>query len=184
MKPLLYIFGDSFSSEHNDQRCWINLLRQNFIVENYSQRGISEYRIWKNYKQYQKILKDDAKILFCHTSPHRLYLKDCYFSTSRSLKTHPFCDIILEDIYSKKEKTLIKTVETIWDDEYIEDHFNLVLNDLLRANNSFHITFFNLTADLLNLHSLWTDHRGEINHLNDSGNSLVAEKITNLILSF
>lgn len=181
MKTVLYIFGDSFSSETDDHNAWVNLLKDIFEVKNYSQRGISEYRIWKNYRIHKDSLQKDSRILFCHTSPYRIYLKDSYCSISRNLKTHPYCDIILKDIYSKNEKDLIKIVESIWDEDYFEDHFNLVLEELLRVKNSFHISFFDLSANILNLNLLWKNHQGKINHLDIEGNRLAAEKIIDLI---
>jgi hypothetical protein len=181
MKPNLYIFGDSFSSDHEDSKCWINILTREFEIVNYSQRGISEYRIWKNYQKNKNNISNRSKILFCHTNPYRIYLKDVCAIMSRNLESHPYCDIILEDIYSKKEKKLIEAVESIWDEEYFEDHYNLVFDDLLRVPNSFHISFFAADQKFLNLNSIWKTHSGSINHLSAEGNKLVSDKIFNLI---
>jgi len=183
MKPILYIFGDSFSSDHVDSNCWINLLFEKFEVINFSQRGISEYRIWKNYKKNKDIIKDNSNILFCHTNPLRIYLKDSYSILSRNLESHPKCDIILEDIYSKKEKKLIEAVELIWDEEYFEDHFNFICNELLHIKNSYHITFFESNRQFINLNYVWKAYAGDINHLNLQGNRIVTDKIFNLIPS-
>lgn len=184
MKSNLYIFGDSFSSDHVDHRCWVNNLKKHFEIINCSQRGISEYRIWKNYKKNVENIKKDSKILFCHTSPYRVYLKDSYYTISRNLESHPYCDIILEDIYSKKEKKLIEVVESIWDEEYFKDQYNFVCNDLLAVQKSYHVTFFETHYDFVNLNSVWKNNGGNINHLNVNGNQIVSEKIISLISDF
>jgi len=181
MKTNLYIFGDSFSSNHEDPNCWVNVLSQEFKIINFSQRGISEYRIWKNYTTNKSNILADSKVLFCHTNPYRIYLKDSYATLSRKLKSHTSCDIILEDIYSKKEKKLTEAVELIWDEEYLEDQYNLLSKDLLQIPKSFHVTFFEIEQNFLNLNLMWQKYSGTINHLSVEGNRLVADKIVNLI---
>lgn len=183
MKPFLYIFGDSFSSKNEDPMCWVNLLETDYSVINFSNRGVSEYRIWKIYNENKNSLNPNSKILFCHTSPFRVYLKNSFVTLSRNLETHPVCDIILEDIYSKKEKTLIDAVETIWDEEYFADMYNLTFKDLVSVKNSFHLTFFETNESILNLNSVWINNRGTVNHLNTQGNKIVFERIFNLISS-
>jgi hypothetical protein len=181
MKPVLYIFGDSFSSKNEDSACWINLLENHYSVINFSNRGVSEYRIWKIYNEHRTAIADDSKILFCHTSPFRVYLKDSFATLSRNLETHPVCDIILEDIYSKKEKNLIDAVETIWDEEYFVDTYKLVFKDLIAIKNSYHLTFFETKESILNLNNVWINNKGKINHLNTQGNKIVFDSVLNLI---
>ena len=171
----LFIFGDSFSAD-NSSESWSSLLSGDFNVVNYSNNGSSEYRIWKEYQTHKSKIKETDTVLFCHTSPSRIYLKDSVVTSSRNLKSHPSCDLIFEDIYSKKEKEFIQILETVWDDDYFNDCYNLLINDLLTVPNSIHITFF----DVPNVHSfnhIWQTNRGNINHLSSVGNYLIANEL-------
>lgn len=172
----LYIFGDSFStSAHPDS--WTELLRSKYNVFNYSVNGSSEHRIWKNYQNR----KPNGLLLFCHTSPSRIFLKDTSTSKSRVLTSHPSCDIIINDIYSKNEQNFIQILESIWDDDYFEDTYKLLIDDMMKIPNSIHITFFNISLIKDNYYEIWQSHKGNINHLSIEGNQLVFNSVDNAL---
>jgi len=172
----LYVFGDSFStSAHPDS--WTELLRSKYNVFNYSVNGSSEHRIWKNYQK----CKPDGLVLFCHTSPTRIFLKDSTVSKSRELSSHPKCDIIINDVYSKNEQKFIKILESIWDDDFFEDTYNLLINDMMKIPKSTHITFFNISSIKNNYHKIWELHKGNINHLSIEGNQLVFNSVASAL---
>jgi hypothetical protein len=178
---MIYVFGDSFSAWSNG---WPNLIG----AQTHGYRGSSEYRILKTYKQHFKTISSNDTVIFCHTHPSRVYLKDNNKElSSRLLRTHVFCDILFKDIYHKKEQKFIDTLETIWDDEYFRYMYDKIVQDCLRVNNSIHITFFNTIADkypeMIDLSHIYCEHAGNRhhNHLTKLGNELVAQRINELL---
>jgi hypothetical protein len=171
---MIWIFGDSFAT-NKDVSSWSGMIGD---VNNCASNGSSEYRILKTYRQFENQISKTDKVIFVHTSPSRIYLKDDRHSQSRSLKTHKKCDIIINDIFEKKEKEYIDILESIWDDEYFNDMFMLIVSELKLVPNSLHITFFDNTSDgILNLNHLWKRHPGTINHLSTEGNLEVSKII-------
>ena len=171
---MIWIFGDSFAAS-SEPSSWSGMLDD---VNNCASNGSSEYRILKTYKQFKNQISKTDKVIFVHTSPSRIYLKDDRHSHSRSLETHKKCDIIINDIFEKKEKEYIDILESIWDDEYFNDMFMLIVSELKLVPNSLHITFFDNTSDgILNLNHLWKRHPGTINHLSTEGNLEVSKII-------
>ena len=140
---MIWIFGDSFASNRGVSS-WTELLAQKFSVRNYSSNGSSEYRIWKNYHLQKYNIQYSDMVIFCHTSPSRIFLKNSESSMSRFLSSHRFCDLIFNDVFSKKEIQFIDILKRIWDDEFFNDTYNLYLADLRSVPNSIHITFFDI----------------------------------------
>ena len=97
---MIWIFGDSFASSDQDLS-WISIIGN---TQNFASNGSSEYRILKNYLLQQSDIKETDSILFVHTSQSRIFLKDDRKLSSRMLSSHVNCDIILNDIFEKKEK--------------------------------------------------------------------------------
>lgn len=174
---MIWLFGDSFAANQTS-KSWASMIGE---VKNLASNGSSEYRILKTYLQCQEKIAETDIVLFVHTSPTRIFLKDDKSISSRLLDTHPHCDIIINDVYEKKEKEFIKILESIWDEEYFYDMFNLVV-DKLQVPNSLHVTFFDSERkDVHSLNSVWKAHSGDINHMNEQGNLVVAEIIKQLI---
>jgi hypothetical protein len=169
---MIHVFGDSFSID-NSNDSWITRLN----ATSYSTCGASEYRIWKTYQLNKHLIAPTDIILFCHTSPYRIFLKDNSTLLSRLLPSHPFCDIIINDIISKKESKFISVLNTIWDDEYFNDTHVLLVNDLKKTPNSFHFTFFE--SDIVHsFYETWVTNTGKINHLTINGNDIVYRDIS------
>lgn len=168
----IWIFGDSFSANATTHS-WTHLLETYGKVVLRSHNGSSEHRIWKTYQQNKRFIKVDDIVIFCHTSTSRVYLKSGVGLLSRTLLSHPFCDLIFSDVFAKKEKKFISVLKTIWDDEYFEDTYNLLVDDLKRVPNSVHINFFH--EGIYN--NIWQAHPGKINHMDNTGNLLVLQQL-------
>lgn len=168
----IWIFGDSFSA-NTTSHSWTHLLETYGKVVVRSHNGSSEHRIWKTYQQNKRFIKPTDIVIFCHTSSSRVYLKNGATSLSRLLRSHPFCDLIFNDVFVKKETNFINILKTIWDDEYFEDTYNLLVDDLKRVPRSIHINFFD--DGIYN--SIWQAHPGKVNHMDNTGNLLVLQQI-------
>jgi hypothetical protein len=168
----IWIFGDSFAAS-TDANSWAVLLEKHGQVINKASNGSSEHRIWKKYQQNKQFIKHNDIVIFCHTSSSRIFLKEGVSLLSRLLPSYQWCDLIVKDIYEKKEKQFINLLKKIWDDEYFEDIYSLLVKDLEQTPNSIHINFFSYDE----YHNIWLHHSGNINHLDKIGNSLVLEKV-------
>jgi hypothetical protein len=179
--PTIHIFGDSFAASL-DPFSWVELLRKKYTVTNYATNGSSEYRIWKTYNTVSSSISKTDIILFVHTSPYRVFLKDGVESSSRKLTSHPTCDLIFNDVYTKKEHQFIDVLESIWDDEYFVDSYNLFVDNVLHLPNSIHITFFEIDdSPIISLNSVWQTNRGTINHMSLDGNNGTLNIVDNLV---
>ena len=174
---MIWIFGDSFAASR-DPSSWTMQLGD---VRNCASNGSSEYRIYKTYlKQRHEITVDDT-VIFVHTSPSRIFLKNDRITSSRLLESHPTCDIIINDIYEKREKEFINLLESVWDEDFFEDIFDLMI-DKLKVPNSYHITFFESPKmEIVNLNHIWVANPGTVNHMTAEGNRLVVDIVKQLI---
>lgn len=164
---MIWIFGDSFSA---NPKGWPGMFETKSIGTN----GASEYRIYRNYLKAKDAIEPSDKVIFCHTHWSRVFLKDQARISSRSLESHPFCDLIVNDIFSKNELVFMDILGTIWDEEFLKTTHKLYLEKLLSVENSFHISFFDESyTGVHQLHLIWQQNKGKINHMNQQGNSLV-----------
>jgi hypothetical protein len=171
----IWIFGDSFAASKH-KHAWTRLL--NYQVINRASNGSSQYRIWKAYQKSKIDIGPNDKIIFCHTSYSRVYLKNTVTDLmSRWLPTHRFCDLILADIQHKQESKFIKLLKNIWDDEFFYDNYNLLVEDLKHVPNSIHINFF---EDGI-FRSIYQNHNGTINHMDQEGNRIIGNQIRELL---
>jgi hypothetical protein len=174
---MIWIFGDSFATNQTDKSWAANIGK----TANFASNGSSEYRILKTYLHHLPDIKHSDTVIFVHTSPTRIFLKHDKTISSRLLQSHTQCDIIINDVYEKKEKEYIKILETIWDDEYFNDMFDLIV-DKLQIPNSLHLTFFETTrSDIVSLNHIWCANQGKINHMDEDGNRLTAQIVNQLI---
>lgn len=168
----IWIFGDSFAANRTTHS-WTHLLETYGKVVTRSHNGSSEYRIWKAYQENKQCINPDDAVIFCHTSTSRVFLKNNETSLTRMLPSHPWSDIVINDVCAKKEERFINVLKTIWDDDYFEDTYNLLVADLERVPNSVHLNFF--TPGIYN--AIWKEHPGNVNHMNHHGNILVLQQI-------
>jgi hypothetical protein len=171
----IWIFGDSFAVG-NSTDAWPNLLPVEFDVKNYASSGSSEYRIWKNYQSVKTKITSDDIVIFVHTSPYRIFLKDSADLSSRHLSSHKSCDLIMNDIFTKNESPFVELLQSVWDDNYFLDTFELIVNDLLTVPNSKHYTFFE-SKKIQSFYEVWQTNKGSINHMNKEGNETVARRV-------
>jgi len=175
---MIWIFGDSFSA---DPRGWPGLIQSKTL----GLRGSSEYRIYRNYlEQRHNILETDV-VIFCHTHQSRVFLKDSDRTlSSRRLESHPWCDLLFNDVFTKNERKFINVLEQIWDDDYFEYMYSKVVSDCQSVKNSIHITFFSDMAakyNFVDFGDFFRSYRGKINHLTDQGNLEIYKELQKII---
>jgi hypothetical protein len=171
----IWIFGDSFAASKHEHS-WTKLLNGHVI--NRASNGSSEYRIWKSYQQAKADITPEDKVIFCHTSYSRVYLKDTVTDLlSRMLPSHILCDIILADIQHKQETKFIDILKIIWDDAYFYDQYKLLEEDLKRVPNSIHLNFFEDTG----YRHTYMWHKGNINHMSQEGNLVIGMHLNKLL---
>lgn len=176
---MILIVGDSFSADSDG---WPMLLNNDIV--NISQKGIGQYKIYKNFKESNY---DFDKVIFCHTSPWRINTK--YHPIHSKSKDRPQNDFILSDIeYHSKNNAEIKLaknyINKFYDFEYARDTYDLMVNDLLKISNSIHITFHDPEDTKLikiNFNKIWKNNQGNLNHMTNLGNALVAQELIKLL---
>jgi hypothetical protein len=180
VKNNVWVFGDSFATSTSSDS-WIQLLEQEYHVQVLATNGSSEYRIWKQYQRNKSKIQPTDKVIFCHTSYGRMFLKDSNRSLlSRLLPTHPLCDILVNDVTAKKEKHFTELIDRVWDYDYLTDTYNLMLESLKKVPSSLHISLFEVEG-VLSFFSLRNTDKGNINHLNKQANMIVYKKVIELL---
>lgn len=175
----IIIFGDSFACSNAGS--WCEMLASEHEVLNYAQAGSSEYRIWQQWQQHSTQHWDHA--IVCHTSANRLYCAENFFHDSTG--AHKNSDLIYQDIKSRQGITAADHViwwfENVFDLDQAQFMHSLLLEHWIRETahlNVHHITFFDICLEGLdNLHHIWQQHPGPINHLNDHGNGKTANRV-------
>jgi hypothetical protein len=188
MKKKLLIAGDSFAADWTkkyENICgWVNMLESDYDVTNIAQAGVSEYKI---YKQLEKI--DTTKfqhIIVSHTSAYRIPIEEHPIHKDDSL--HDNCDIIYSDAEVHIENNIMKTAVDFYVNIFHPDYFCFI-NDLIFKEiqkitpNAIHITFFDNFYDnnILKFEDIFLSHKGNINHLDEKGNSLFYNMIKNIL---
>ena len=180
--PKVLIVGDSFATQ--EPKGWTWQLGKEFEITNLASAGSSQYRVLKNVLEID--LDHFDFVIVVHTSPNRIYVEtNPYYKDS---KTHPDCDLIYEDIRSKRPDIFAEHVtwwfEHVFDLEQAKYMHQLIcekIRCLLIGKYALHMTFFELEhiGNIEILHHIWKEHPGSINHLNETGNRLVAEFVRN-----
>lgn len=171
----VWIFGDSFAASKH-KHSWVKLLKGRVI--NRATNGSSEYRIWRNYQNAKADIKPNDKVIFCHTSYSRVFLKDTVVDLlSRFLPSHVLCDLIFADIQHKNETKFINTLKSIWDEKYFYDNYKLLEEDLKRVPNSIHLNFFEDNG----YRDVYIHHKGTINHMTQEGNLVIGMHLNKLL---
>lgn len=174
----LFVFGDSFAS---NPLGWTSML--GIEIQNFSQNGIGEYKIFKQVIENQQF---DRSII-CHTSPWRVHTPT--HPIHKNKKDRPNNDFMLNDVeyYSKTSnemKIVNEYLKNYYDPVYQLDVYKLLLKELLLLKNTVHITFHHpedTTEIKNNYHHIWKQYPGDINHISEEGNSVVAEEIKKLL---
>lgn len=176
MAKKLLIFGDSFSASH-DSASWVDLLGD-YDVTNLSMSGSSEYRLIKKLNDTE--IHADS-VIFVHTSPNRIYVETNPYHANSD--THKYCDLIFQDVHAQLPDQFAQNVvwwfENIFDLEHAEFLHRLLIDySIQKVPQALHLTFFDLEhPGVYNLHQLWQQNPGNVNHMDDRGNQLTAEFI-------
>ena len=188
MKKKLLIAGDSFAADwtkkYSGIKGWVNMLESDYAVTNIAQAGVSEYKI---YKQLEKI--DTTKfdhIVVSHTSAYRIPIEEHPIHKHDSL--HDDCDITYSDAEVHIENNIMKTAVDFYINIFHPEYFCFV-NDLIFKEiqkitpNATHITFFDNFYDnsILKFEDIFLSYKGDINHLDETGNSLFYNTIKNIL---
>ncbi len=180
----IWIFGDSFAS-NTTPKSWVNLISNKSKVLNYSKNGISEYRIYRLYRDVREQIQSDDIVIFCHTNPNRVYIPDSTDYPTRTKSSHPECDLVLGDV--SRHGILWKFISYIfikyfYDEQYYKDFFDLIVAEMNRIDcKVIHVSGFEATIPIVSFHDIFLKHRGKINHMDEIGNLIVAERISKLL---
>ena len=187
----LLICGDSFAADwtvKHSKKGWPNMLEDLFSVINLAQPGCCEYKILKQLESVDLFSFD--KIIVSHTSPYRIYIKQHPVHYNDPL--HKDCDLIYADIkeHADKNKNLqpiVEYFEKYFDFEYARYMHKLlcekIQNILLPVQDrALHIVcthWGSMTqfTNKIDLSYIVRNNPGLINHLDDSGNLFVYQKI-------
>lgn len=182
------IIGDSFSSDDVDDTSWISLLSKQYCITNYSQRGISQYRLYKHLVcNLKEIEQSDAVIIF-HTNPDRVYIPDGVSFPSRLLDSHPYCDLVANDSLEKKDwKNIAENFyRYFYDQEQQNLYYQLLVErmiKLLDTHKVIHCSGFDTLPNIKSFLQLQQQYPGTVNHCSALGNykiyNYLAGELTN-----
>jgi hypothetical protein len=180
------LFGDSFGFKKKDEvfPSWVSLLTQHFLVDNFSQCGVSEYKI---LKQIQSVnLEDYNFVLITHTSHSRIFVD--YNPVHAVSEYHQNCDIIYTDIESRSDEfsqACKLYFKHIFNNEFAKNIHNLILKEIsqiVSTKKVIHMTHFDhndlyLLPGLLEFHGLFLKNQGPVNHYNMQANKTIYEAV-------
>lgn len=190
----IFICGDSFAADWTVKykgQGWPNMLAKDYTITNVAQAGVSEYKIYQqltraNLDQY------DA-VIVAHTSPYRIYVKEHPVHSKDSL--HANCDLIYSDLKESQAthpevEPIITYFENYFDTEYAEFVHNLICEKVEKLCEKYSHKVINLInfkdqynfPNSINFEQVFKDHRGTMNHFNDTGNKIVYNEISKKIL--
>lgn len=184
----LLICGDSFSYEWEplgNNIGWTTLLGEDHSITNLSIAGASEYKI---YLQLSSVNLDKYdKVLISHTSPYRIPVKEHPIHAQDSI--HKNCDLIYSDVCEHQDNSIMRVAKNFYEQVYDLEYFKFI-NELIvekifsLSDNFVHITFFDYYSDerILNLSKVFTQNRGEVNHLTEKGNKLAYKQISSILI--
>tara|TARA_R110000823_G_scaffold223580_2_gene351697 strand:+ start:28 stop:591 length:564 start_codon:yes stop_codon:yes gene_type:complete len=187
---MILICGDSFSADwtvkYNDYLGWPSLLAQKYKVKNIAQAGVSQYKI---YKQLQSVdVKDFDLIISSYTSPYRVHTLNHPIHHDDLL--HKNCDLLAGDVeyFAKKDRD---NTSLITAKNYFKYHFDFEYYDTIykmlvdKCNNIIGNTKHIQISNLEYVAGRWIDiiknYKGLINHLSETGNKLVFDKIIKML---
>lgn len=186
----VFICGDSFAADWTVKykgQGWPNMLANDYATTNVAQAGVSEYKIYNQLMD--AILNQYDAIIIAHTSPYRLYVKEHPVHSKDSL--HANCDLIYSDL-KESEAThpevtpIINYFENYFDTDYAKFVHSLICEKIVNVCEKYshkviHLINFNEQYNFpnsLNFEQVFKDHRGTMNHFNDTGNRIVYNEIS------
>lgn len=154
-------------------------------VTNLSQNGVGEYKIMLQSRMTD--LTQFETVIVCHTSPWRVHTR--FHPIHHNNQQRNENDFLLSDVeyHSRYDEEMLyvkKYLEKYMDPRYQMDVYALIVNELKAIPNSIHITFHDKQDTSIienNYNSIWLENQGNTNHMNNEGNSAVAEHIKELL---
>lgn len=178
----LVVIGDSFSSDISTGS-WVNLLGSLHSLQNYSLRGISQYRIFDIVtKNLTDINKADAVVVW-HTNPDRVYVNDEVTFPTRQLQSHSCADLVASDSLNSTDKSWQDVSKTYYKIFYNQEqqlvYYQLMLEkikSMLSNKLVIHCSGFDLhDSKVKSFDYLLETNPGTINHFDLEGNQIVAD---------
>jgi len=184
----IVVVGDSFSADTGNDISWVAKLSNNYNVKNFSQRGISEYRLYNIIlKNIEEISKADTIIIF-HTNPDRVFVPNHVQFQSRQLQTHPHMDMVANDALNDKcwKKIADYYYRYFYDQGQQNCIYELLVEkiDRLVKIQKIHCSGFNVACESITMNLFYQtkiDHPGTINHFNSAGNQFVYNYLESII---
>jgi len=193
MKVLL--LGDSWAADWNtkysDYLGWPNILKQHHQVTNVAQAGVSQYRICK---QIEQVDINDFDIAICSiTSPNRIYSKNNTAHIDDVL--HSNCDLMFADLEyawdngntTEQTESALSFFKHHWDKEHADFVHQLLVDwcynklSAIPVIGTSNITdndnFTNKWPKYVNGVDVFLQNPGTVNHMNEKGNKLFADKM-------
>lgn len=188
--PDILIIGDSFAAPdhaNSSYDTWYDSLSKKHRVSNYATPGVGQYKINQQYRD-----QGDTCILIV-TSELRLHCVQNPFYPASDHRHHR-SDLIYNDVYARLPDNRAVAIEYFFRDLFDLDHARYIHNLLLRdihgkiKQHLIPVTFFkpytemyDFDGALIDLHEIFQQHRGEINHLSCQGHRLVYEALRDRI---
>jgi len=182
MKILLV--GDSFGADwtvkYSDIHGWVNMLAQEYAVDNQCLAGCSEYKIRNQLVEH--LTGDVTHCIIVHTSPYRLPVKQHPLHSDDCL--HHSCDFIYNDVANSKNSQ-VDCIKEYYEKYFYDEFFlyvhDLIINDIkqiLQTKNvaSLHMSFFPDSSNQFNVvdyNELFVQSPGLVNHLSPDANRQV-----------
>lgn len=189
----ILICGDSFAADWTLKytgQGWPNYLQQEFQVTNLAQAGCSEYKIWLQIKSIIDKLDDFDHVIISHTSPFRIYVRQHPVHHRDPL--HHSSDLIYSDLLDKLDQNKDIRIITEWFEKYFDlDQakfvHNLICQEIDKVMKekkvqALHITNLDWSDlyqfdNMLQFEYLFKNHRGLMNHYNETGNKEIFSRI-------
>jgi len=132
MNNRILICGDSFSADFKHPDSWVTFLSAEYLVDNLSCAGISEYKILQQLKSKVTQLDRYSTVIVSHTSPNRVHIKT--HPVHSKSKTHFDADLIFSDtVYHHEQNPADIVLETaknyfvhIFDENYYQEIYYLI----------------------------------------------------------
>ena len=183
----ILIIGNSYAADWTvkfpDRKGWSNFLSEKFEVTNLAQCGVGEYKIYKQIENidisvFDLIITSHHHFSRVHTKLHPLWSKDVLMKD---------CDLIYSDLehHSKKFKNIfnwsLKCAERFFFYHYDHD-YQFFIHSLIKEKIYLKIKDKNVIIinDIIT-EEFEKKYHGKCNHLSDTGNKIVYERILSKI---
>lgn len=181
---MIWIFGDSFST-NNTKASWTRQLGSSTIKM--SGNGISEYRILQYIKICLEQIQPSDTVIICHTNPHRIYVPDHVAHPARENRTHQECDLVISD--SMNRNFIWRLISKIYFKYFFDECHSITMNNLIiekqinilkdKSKKVIEVSGFEGSPN--SFYDIFIDHAGTVNHMDCTGNELVANRIRELL---